>query len=127
MSRSPFIPAIIAFLCSSLFSFAASVLEGQWERSDGRALLQVRVDDQGKLQGKVTTSTAISTNKVSRIPLTLRQRLRRVLGRFSQTPAQRTIRDAAQPSARIGSVTVLDRSRILLRTTGGDSEWRRIS
>lgn len=127
MSRSPFIPAIIAFLCSSLFSFAASVLEGQWERSDGRALLQVRIDDQGNLQGKVTSSSVNSSNKASQTLLSFRQRLRRLLSRLSQSPAQRTILDAAKPSARIGLVTILDRSRIVLRTTDGDSEWRRLS
>lgn len=125
MSRSPFIPAIIVFLFSSVFSFAASVLEGQWERLDGRALLQVRIDDQGHLKGRVTSTGTESSTSLR--PLPLRQRLRALLRRFSSSPAKGTIVDRDQPSKSLGTVTLKNRSRIILRTPSGkSSEWRRI-
>jgi hypothetical protein len=41
MSPSPFVPAFFAFLFSSLFSFANTALEGDWERLDGGAHLRL--------------------------------------------------------------------------------------
>ena len=41
MSRNPFVPALLAFLFSSLFSFANTALEGDWERLDGGVHLRL--------------------------------------------------------------------------------------
>lgn len=136
MSRSPFLPALIAFLFSSLFSFATSAFEGEWERLDGGARLRLKLDRGGRINGTLTGAHAqpvIKLNKrrlstSGRLPLpNLRRWLRRI------TPGSQRgagiVYECATRRHRLGRAHLASSDRLILNHSRSSqkSEWRRIS
>ena len=57
MTRNPFLSTLLAFLFSSLGSFAAEAIEGIWQKSDGEAQILLKIE-KGILNGYLTKVAA---------------------------------------------------------------------
>lgn len=129
MSRNPFLPALVVFLFSSLFSFATTALEGNWERLDGSARLNLKLDSGGRLNGTLTNSQA----KIKRVPSRSKPRplqsVRRWMSSLRQNACTGTVYDCGTRQHRLGSARLQSRDRLLFqsRALAGPSEWKRIS
>lgn len=133
MSRSPFVPALFAFLFSSLFSFANTALLGDWERLDGGARLRLKLDSSGRIHGTLTNFKALSRRAPLASPRSPRRAFLTACQLLSSLSPSRgaagPVYECAKRSHRLGSALLQSRNRLLFRNRAlrESSEWKRIS
>ena len=134
MSRSPFFPALFALLFSSLFSFATTAAEGDWERLDGGARLRLKLDSDGRLHASLTEAQ-IGTQHTPIAGQAPRRRTFRGLRLWFSLVLHRHQRaggpvyTCATRRQRLGSASLHGSDRLHLKQARSreTSEWKRIS
>ena len=130
MIRSPFFPALFAFLFSSLFSFASTAVEGNWERIDGGARMKLKLSADGRLNAHLSERAAprsVSHRSAQNTPLPLRS-FRRWLRAMRSGGPQNVFRvdETNRPLGRV-ELSGSDRLCLFHAQSRARSEWRRIS